>query len=360
VLVTGPTGSGKTTTLYAALREVQARGVNVVTVEDPIEYRLPGIVQVQVHEKAGLTFGAALRSIMRQDPDVILVGEIRDRETAEIAIQASLTGHLVFSTLHTNDAASAIARLVDIGAASYQIATAVKGVIAQRLVRRLCIGCGGAGCRECGESGYRGRRAIAEILIASPEFERRVASSATPESIADAARANGCVPLWEAGLALVRRGETSIDELRRVAAEPARRVTEPAVADPSAEPAPTRIGWWSACTGAVSSSVRGQLNAAAAALGDGVRIVSLAGETVPDPLDAVVVVGSPASADSRADVPWRTDQPNAPLVVALAPNDSAGEHVRLLGHDADVVLPATTHGRVILATVLALLRWRAR
>jgi type II secretory ATPase GspE/PulE/Tfp pilus assembly ATPase PilB-like protein len=138
VLVTGPTGSGKTTTLYAALREVQARGVNVVTVEDPIEYRLPGIVQVQVHERAGLTFGAALRSIMRQDPDVILVGEIRDRETAEIAIQASLTGHLVFSTLHTNDAASAIARLVDIGAASYQIATAVKGVIAQRLVRRLC------------------------------------------------------------------------------------------------------------------------------------------------------------------------------------------------------------------------------
>ncbi len=361
VLVTGPTGSGKTTTLYAALREVQARGVNVVTVEDPIEYRLPGIVQVQVHEKAGLTFGAALRSIMRQDPDVILVGEIRDRETAEIAIQASLTGHLVFSTLHTNDAASAIARLVDIGAASYQIATAVKGVIAQRLVRRLCTGCGGAGCRECGESGYRGRRAIAEILIASPEFERRVASSATPESIADAARANGCVPLWEAGLALVRRGETSIDELRRVAAEPARRVTEAAVVDrTTTEPAPTRIGWWSARAGAVSSSVRGQLNAAAAALGDGVRIVSLAGEAMSDPLDAVVVVGSPASADSRADVSWRTDRPNPPLVVALAPNDSAGEHVRLLGHDADVVLPATTHGRVILATVLALLRWRAQ
>src|SRR5690242_6886590 len=190
VLVTGPTGSGKTTTLYAALREIQARGVNVVTVEDPIEYRLPGIVQVQVHERAGLTFSAALRSIMRQDPDVILVGEIRDRETAEIAIQAALTGHLVLSTLHTNDAASAIARLVDIGAASYQIATAVKGVIAQRLVRRLCIACAGAGCRECGESGYRGRRAIAEILIASPEFERRVASSATPESIADAARSN--------------------------------------------------------------------------------------------------------------------------------------------------------------------------
>src|SRR5204863_9565564 len=118
ILVTGPTGSGKTTTLYAALRKLQQRGLNIVTVEDPIEYRLPGVVQVQVHERAGLTFAAALRSIMRQDPDVVLIGEIRDRETAEIAIQASLTGHLVFSTLHTNDAVSAIARLVDIGAAS--------------------------------------------------------------------------------------------------------------------------------------------------------------------------------------------------------------------------------------------------
>src|SRR5687768_2812753 len=351
VLVTGPTGSGKTTTLYAALREVQARGVNVVTVEDPIEYRLPGIVQVQVHERAGLTFGAALRSIMRQDPDVILVGEIRDRETAEIAIQASLTGHLVFSTLHTNDAVSAIARLVDIGAASYQIATAVKGVIAQRLVRRLCVGCAGTGCRDCGESGYRGRRAIAEILIGSPEFERRVAAGAAPESIGDAARANGCVPLWEAGLALVRRGETSIDELRRVAAEPARRVTEPAVADSSSASAPTRIGWWSALAGAVSSTVRGQLAAAAAALGDDVRIVPLADGGATEPLDAVVVVGVPLAAlDARIDPPWRPEQPSAPLVVALAPDGSAGEHVRLLAHDADVVLPATTHGRVVLAT----------
>jgi type II secretory ATPase GspE/PulE/Tfp pilus assembly ATPase PilB-like protein len=361
VLVTGPTGSGKTTTLYAALREVQARGVNVVTVEDPIEYRLPGIVQVQVHERAGLTFGAALRSIMRQDPDVILVGEIRDRETAEIAIQASLTGHLVFSTLHTNDAASAIARLVDIGAASYQIATAVKGVIAQRLVRRLCTACAGAGCRECGETGYRGRRAIAEILIASPEFERRVASSATPESIADAARANGCIPLWEAGLALVRRGETSIDELRRVAAEPARRVTEPAVEARSIERAPTRIGWWSARSGTVGDSVRTQLTWAAAALGDDVQVVPVGREERPEALDAVVVMAPPSSSTGAAPIaPWRSEQSSAPLVLALALDGAAGEHVRLLGHDADVVLSATTHGRVILATVLALLRWRAR
>jgi hypothetical protein len=322
---------------------------------------LPGIVQVQVHERAGLTFGAALRSIMRQDPDVILVGEIRDRETAEIAIQASLTGHLVFSTLHTNDAASAIARLVDIGAASYQIATAVKGVIAQRLVRRLCVACAGAGCRECGESGYRGRRAIAEILIASPEFERRVASSATPESIADAARANGCVPLWEAGLALVRRGETSIEELRRVAAEPARRVTEPAVDERSPERAPIRIGWWSARAGAVASSVRGQLTAAATALGDDVRIVALGDEAPAESVEAVVVLSAPSSPpDARVVAFWRSEQRRAPLVLALALDGATGEHVRLLGHDADVVLSATTHGRVILATVLALLRWRAR
>ena len=299
---------------------------------------------------------------MRQDPDVILVGEIRDRETAEIAIQASLTGHLVFSTLHTNDAASAIARLVDIGAASYQIATAVKGVIAQRLVRRLCTVCAGAGCRDCGESGYRGRRAIAEILVASPEFERRVASGATPESIAEAARANGCTPLWEAGLALVRRGETSIDELRRVAAEPARRVTEPAVADPTALDGPTRIGWWSARAGAVSTTLRGQLTAAAATFGDGVQLLPIVNPASSEPVDAVVMLGAPAGMPASDDDvrPWRGARAQTPLIVALAPDGSAGEHVRLLAHGADVVLSANTHGRVVLATVLALLRWRAR
>ncbi|CAN5783061.1 hypothetical protein BH11GEM1_BH11GEM1_11530 [soil metagenome] len=236
ILVTGPTGSGKTTTLYAALREVQARGVNVVTVEDPIEYRLPGIVQVQVHERAGLTFGAALRSIVRQDPDVILVGEIRDRETAEIAIQASLTGHLVLSTLHTNDAASAVTRLIDLGVPGYQIATAVKGVVAQRLVRRVCKACSGSGCDGCEGAGYRGRRAIAEILVTSPEFERLVAGGAATESLARAARASGCRTLWESGIALVEQGETTMNELRRVAAAPVPSVSEPARAIPEKPP----------------------------------------------------------------------------------------------------------------------------
>jgi len=220
ILVTGPTGSGKTTTLYAALRRLKDRGVNIVTVEDPIEYRLPGIVQVQVNEKAGLTFATALRSIMRQDPDVVLIGEIRDRETAEIAIQASLTGHLVLSTLHTNDAPSAVTRLIDIGVASYKIATAVKGVLAQRLVRRVCTSCAGvrdAGCIECGGTGFHGRLALVEVIIGSPEFENRVAAGETTERIAEAARLDGMRSLWTSGTIHATAGRTTIDEVLRVA-----------------------------------------------------------------------------------------------------------------------------------------------
>jgi type II secretory ATPase GspE/PulE/Tfp pilus assembly ATPase PilB-like protein/8-oxo-dGTP pyrophosphatase MutT (NUDIX family) len=234
ILVTGPTGSGKTTTLYAALRRLQQRGVNIVTVEDPIEYRLPGIVQVQVNERAGLTFASALRSIMRQDPDVLLIGEIRDRETAEIAIQASLTGHLVFSTLHTNDAASAVTRLADVGVAPYKIATAVKGVLAQRLVRRLCT-CGvgrrerlmvaepsPVPCSECAGEGYKGRLAIVEVIIPTSDFERAVAAGATAERLTETAREAGMRSLWESGVAHVGHGHTSQAELLRVATPPAR------------------------------------------------------------------------------------------------------------------------------------------
>jgi len=190
-----------------------------VTVEDPVEYRLPGIVQVQVNEKAGLTFATALRSIMRQDPDVVLIGEIRDRETAEIAIQASLTGHLVLSTLHTNDAPSAVTRLIDIGVASYKIATAVKGVLAQRLVRRRCDACGGSGepCDACGASGFRGRLAVVEVLTGSAEFERRVAAGESTERIADAARRDGMRTLWKSGMVHVAAGRTTIEEVSRVA-----------------------------------------------------------------------------------------------------------------------------------------------
>jgi type II secretory ATPase GspE/PulE/Tfp pilus assembly ATPase PilB-like protein len=352
LLVTGPTGSGKTTTLYAALREIQARGVNVVTVEDPIEYRLPGIVQVQVHERAGLTFGAALRSIMRQDPDVILVGEIRDRETAEIAIQASLTGHLVLSTLHTNDAASAVTRLIDIGVAGYQIATAVKGVIAQRLLRRRCSECEGAGCAACDGSGHRGRLAVAEVLVGSPEFERRVAAGASTEAIAEAARAAGCATLWDSGVDLVRRGETTMDELRRVAAEPVRVVTEPS---PGGEMSRVRVGWRAnAEPEAAAPKLKSELVAAAAAVGAHVHLVEVEPGSVAssETLDALVVDGVPAPRDVAAA--------GRPLVIALAPDASTGDHVRTLAHDADLVMSPGVHGRILLATILALLRWRSR
>jgi type II secretory ATPase GspE/PulE/Tfp pilus assembly ATPase PilB-like protein/ActR/RegA family two-component response regulator len=239
ILVTGPTGSGKTTTLYSALRLVQSEGVNIVTVEDPVEYRLGGIVQVQVHEKAGLTFAAALRSILRQDPDVVLVGEIRDKETAQIAVQASLTGHLVLSTLHTNDAPNAVTRLVDIGVESFKIATAVRGVVAQRLMRRLCPSCKevwvesippkmhrwippdtplyrAVGCPECAMTGYRGRFSIVEVLRITPEVERQIGQNATADKIAAAGRASGMRTLWESGLAHVAKGDSTIDELLRV------------------------------------------------------------------------------------------------------------------------------------------------
>ena len=239
ILVTGPTGSGKTTTLYSMLRHLQMRGGNIVTVEDPVEYKMQGMVQVQVNEKAGLTFAAALRSILRQDPDVILVGEVRDRETAQIAIQSSLTGHLVLSTLHTIDAPSSVTRLVDIGIESYKLAAALKGIIAQRLLRKLCKSCRqlwmetvperiqkwiapgttlyrAVGCPDCSMTGYRGRFAVTEVLVVTPEVARRVAANEPADRIGDAAREGGMKSLWEGGIAHVRSGETSLDELLRV------------------------------------------------------------------------------------------------------------------------------------------------
>jgi type II secretory ATPase GspE/PulE/Tfp pilus assembly ATPase PilB-like protein len=220
VLVTGPTGSGKTTTLYAALGRLRSRGgVNVVTVEDPVERRVPGVVQVQVHERTGLTFATALRAILRQDPDVVLVGEIRDRETASIAAQAALTGHLVLATLHTIDAASAVTRLTDVGVEPFQVAAALRGVIAQRLVRRRCARCGGGeatGCVTCHGAGFHGRSAVVEVLLADAPVRRRIARGGGPQAVARAARARGMATLWESGLSQVRAGVTTLDELRRV------------------------------------------------------------------------------------------------------------------------------------------------
>ena len=259
ILVTGPTGSGKTTTLYSALRQIQTRGVNIVTVEDPVEYRLQGVVQVQVHEKAGLTFAAALRSILRQDPDVVLVGEVRDRETAATAVQASLTGHLVLTTLHTIDAASSITRLTDIGVESYKLAAALKGIIAQRLLRRVCPQCRevwmdpipdrlrawipagtalfrAAGCDHCAQTGYRGRMAVVEVLVSNPEVERRISAGESVDRVADAAREGGMRSLWESGVSRVVAGDTTIEELLRVLEvpqdDPSRTSTRPSAPSP--------------------------------------------------------------------------------------------------------------------------------
>ena len=242
LLCTGPTGSGKTTTLYGCIREIMGEAINVVTVEDPVEYRLgKNIVQVQVAEKQGLTFAAALRSILRQDPDVVLVGEIRDLETAQIAVQASLTGHLVLSTLHTNDAPNTVTRLVDMGLEAFKIGAALRGVIAQRLMRRLCPACRApqdpeavplrlrpflpaevtlwqpVGCSQCSQTGYRGRFSVVEILEMTPEIERAVGGGGRAERIASLARKNGMRTLFEAGLRHVLDGHSAPEELLRVA-----------------------------------------------------------------------------------------------------------------------------------------------
>ena len=272
LLVTGPTGSGKTTTLYSMLRHLQMRGGNIVTVEDPVEYKMQGMVQVQVNEKAGLTFAAALRSILRQDPDVILVGEVRDRETAQIAVQSSLTGHLVLSTLHTIDAPSSVTRLVDIGIESYKLAAALKGIVAQRLLRKLCKSCRqlwmetvperiqkwiavgttlyrAVGCPDCSMTGYRGRFAVTEVLVVTPEVARRVAANEPADRIGDAAREGGMKSLWEGGIAHVRSGETTLDELLRVLEVPIEdapkrssgSVPAPRASPPAGSPPPSTV-----------------------------------------------------------------------------------------------------------------------
>ncbi|KRA25822.1 type II secretion system protein GspE [Microbacterium sp. Root61] len=243
VLVTGPTGSGKSTTLYTALREVANPRINVITVEDPVEYRIPGINQVQVNNKAGLTFSSALRSILRSDPDVILVGEIRDNETAIISIESALTGHLVLSTLHTNDAPSALTRLTEIGAEPFLVATALTAVVGQRLARKLCTRCRVAyvepsevlqhlgfphdphdlptiyragGCQSCSNTGYRGRVGLHEVMAVTEEIEQQVVLRATGNEMRQLALSQGMVPLREDGWSKVVQGLTTIEEVLRV------------------------------------------------------------------------------------------------------------------------------------------------
>ena len=222
LLVTGPTGSGKTTTLYAALSELDAKSRNIMTVEDPIEYDIPGIAQTQVHPKIGLSFAQSLRSILRQDPDVILIGEIRDLETAQIAIQASLTGHLVLATLHTNDSSSAVSRLLDMGVEPFLLSSSLIGVLAQRLVRRRCPSCAPRklmGCGDCGHSGYKGRLGIFELLNVDDTIRLAIKQRADASEIRRIALTMpGFLPLQKDGVRLLSLGVTSEQEIARVTA----------------------------------------------------------------------------------------------------------------------------------------------
>ena len=215
VLITGPTGSGKTTTLYALLRRLAAGQRNVMTIEDPIEYQLAGIAQMAVQPRIGLTFAAGLRAILRQDPDILLVGEIRDRETCEIALQAALTGHLVFATLHTNDAPSAVTRLLDMQVEPYLIASSVRMIVAQRLVRRICSSCGGPGCDGCRQTGYRGRLGLHELLTIDDDARALIMARADASTLRRQAIAAGMVPLQIDGHAKVVAGLTTAMEVAR-------------------------------------------------------------------------------------------------------------------------------------------------
>ncbi len=246
ILVVGPTGSGKTTTLSSALKSVQSEKTNIITIEDPVEYQIPGVNQTQINEKIKLTFASALRSILRQDPDVILLGEIRDAETAKIAMQAAQTGHLVLSTLHTDNAPSVVTRLMDLGAEAYVIASTVVGVVAQRLVRRLCVNCRrqytpppetlralnitdadaasipfykSVGCDRCNHTGYRGRIGIYEVMHVSDKLRRLIAARAPEDQLREAALAGGMISLGEDGLSKVKSGVTTPEELLRVVTE---------------------------------------------------------------------------------------------------------------------------------------------
>ncbi len=230
VLVTGPTGSGKTTTLYAALGRLEASTTNILTVEDPIEYDLPGIGQTQVNSRIDLTFAAALRAILRQDPDVIMIGEIRDLETAQIAVQASLTGHLVLATLHTNDAVSAVTRLVDMGVEPFLLASTLQGVLAQRLVRKLCPHCkisrpdgtaslNPGGCAACGHTGYSGRTGVHELFSVDDALRGMIHAGADEQALRHAAQRTGLQSLRQDGMRWIQQGVTTDDEIARVTRE---------------------------------------------------------------------------------------------------------------------------------------------
>ena len=216
LLVTGPTGSGKTTSLYATITEVNKGLDKIITIEDPVEYQLPGVLQIPVNEQKGLTFARGLRSILRHDPDRIMVGEIRDPETAEIAVQSALTGHLVYTTVHANNAFDVLGRFTHMGVDPYNLVSALNAVLAQRLVRIYCTSCRSKGCNQCRGTGFRGRKAIGELLVLNDELRELIIARAPARKLKEVARAAGTVPLRDAAMRLVNNGETSLEEINRV------------------------------------------------------------------------------------------------------------------------------------------------
>jgi type II secretory ATPase GspE/PulE/Tfp pilus assembly ATPase PilB-like protein/CheY-like chemotaxis protein len=353
VLVTGPTGSGKTTTLYAALRELATGEVNIMTVEDPVEYELPGITQIQVEPKRAVTFASALRAILRQDPDVILVGEIRDLETAEIALRASLTGHLVLATLHTNDAVGAIARLADMGLDRSVIANALRGAVAQRLARRMCSACGGkpgpVGCPTCAGTGYRGRVAIMEVAVAGKEVQEAIAAGANAGVLQRAVVAAGMRPMREVALEHVRGSLTTAAEVERVLGEAAE---SPAVAE---QPQALLVD----DDGVVRTMARALLEKqgfAVAEATDGVTALErLSGGAVPDvvvlDLDMPRLGGREVLRRLRAEVATA----GLPIIV-LTGSDTEGLEVDLMEEGADDYIRKPIDPPRFIARVRAALR----
>jgi type IV pilus assembly protein PilB len=386
ILLTGPTGSGKTTTLYAALNHLRQDTNNIVTVEDPVEYQIPGVNQVQVNPRAGITFASGLRSILRQDPDVIMVGEMRDLETAEIALRSALTGHLVLSTVHTNDAPCTIARMVDMGLEPYLIASSLLVVIAQRLVRRICPKCKvpdpealppadgtgahgadgpaqfyrGAGCAECDGTGYRGRIGVFEIMVISEELAELISAHEPTAVIAHAAHRAGMRTLLEDGLAKAVAGITSLAEVVRVCGSDHEGLPPPAAAMPDELLPPRPI--------ANTSAAPVVLVAGEARVGAGLRQALreryCVREVPTEDLDAAIEREQPAAAVFAADGTTaprlcrslRRKQAGATaFFLALGPKD---DELRILESGADAFAPLDTPAEVIAARIAAALRRR--
>jgi type II secretory ATPase GspE/PulE/Tfp pilus assembly ATPase PilB-like protein/CheY-like chemotaxis protein len=375
VIVTGPAGSGRTTTLYGAVRELAVEAINVMTVEDPVEYDLPGVTQTRIDPSQDVTFASALRAILRHDPDVVFVGEIRDEETAKMALQAAATGHLVLSALHTNDAVGAVQRLLDLGLDRSALASALRGVVGQRLIRRLCAACSAEqpetrddatarlehvfgvrqtrraiGCRECGETGYRGCIPLDEVLVNNPDFQERITHSASTLELQRAAARGGMHPIREVALAHVVVGNTTLDEVERVLGdgeEPAARADERIrilVADDDAVAREVAVGVLQAAGFVVDQAIDGQAALDMLAHDSRYSLVTL--DLDMPRVDGRTVLRRLRSAAATSGLP----------IIMLTGNDSEETEIALMNEGADDYLRKPLDPARFIARVRAVLR----